>query len=190
MSKLKKLLNKVTKKQIFIMVLILLIAMLIVFLVNKFNTDGMEQTKGVNVYYRTYTKKHGWSRWSKNGVTSGNKKDDILNIQVKVKPKKKGEVTYNVFSKKWSGNTEKIKNKKIKGIKFGLAGSVNVRYRVCYRTYNDKNKWLEWSCDGITNGNIKKNVKAIELKVIPKGVMKYKFLKDYSTSNYGASIGF
>lgn len=190
MGNVKKILKRVTKKQIVVMVSILLVAVLIVFLVNKFNTDGMMQTKGVKVYYRTYTKEHGWSMWTKNGKTSGNKKDNILNIQVKVRPKKKGEVTYNVFNKKWSGNTENLKNKKIKGIKFGLAGSINAGYRVCYRTYNDKNKWLEWSCDGIVNGNAKKNIKAVEVKIIPKDVMKYKFLRDYSTSNYGTSEGF
>ena len=150
----------------------------------------MEQTKGIKVYYRTYTKENGWSKWSKNGLTSGNKEDDILNIEVKVKPKKQGGVTYNVYQKEWSGNTEKLKKQKIKSVKFGLVGKMYRKYDVCYRTYNETNKWLEWACDGEISGNKTKNIKALEVKIIPKNVIKNDYLREYNSTSNNSNVGF
>ena len=39
------------------------------------------------VYYRTYTVENGWTKWSKNGKTSGDGKHDITAIEIKVKAK-------------------------------------------------------------------------------------------------------
>ena len=189
--KIKELINKDNIKKILILgLLIFAVVFMIVFMVRKFNTDGMEQTKGAKVYYRTYTKENGWSKWSKNGLTSGNKNDDILNIEVKVKPKKQGSVTYNVYQKKWSGNTKKFQDQKIKGIKFGLAGKMYRKYDICYRTYNEKNDWLEWSCDGEISGNKDKNIKALEIKIIPKNVIKNDYLRGYNSTANNANVGF
>ena len=189
--KIKEIFNKDNIKKILILgLLVFAVIFMIVFMLKKFNTDGMEQTKGIKVYYRTYTKENGWSKWSKNGLTSGNKEDDILNIEVKVKPKKQGGVTYNVYQKEWSGNTEKLKKQKIKSVKFGLVGKMYRKYDVCYRTYNETNKWLEWACDGEISGNKTKNIKALEVKIIPKNVIKNDYLREYNSTSNNSNVGF
>ena len=191
LTKIKEIFNKDNIKKILILgLLVFAVIFMIVFMLKKFNTDGMEQTKGIKVYYRTYTKENGWSKWSKNGLTSGNKEDDILNIEVKVKPKKQGGVTYNVYQKEWSGNTEKLKKQKIKSVKFGLVGKMYRKYDVCYRTYNETNKWLEWACDGEISGNKTKNIKALEVKIIPKNVIKNDYLREYNSTSNNSNVGF
>lgn len=191
LTKIKEIFNKDNIKKILILgLLVFAVIFMIVFMIKKFNTDGMEQTKGIKVYYRTYTKENGWSKWSKNGLTSGNKEDDILNIEVKVKPKKQGGVTYNVYQKEWSGNTEKLKKQKIKSVKFGLVGKMYRKYDVCYRTYNETNKWLEWACDGEISGNKTKNIKALEVKIIPKNVIKNDYLREYNSTSNNSNVGF
>ena len=191
LTKIKEIFNNDNIKKILILgLLVFAVIFMIVFMIKKFNTDGMEQTKGIKVYYRTYTKENGWSKWSKNGLTSGNKEDDILNIEVKVKPKKQGGVTYNVYQKEWSGNTEKLKKQKIKSVKFGLVGKMYRKYDVCYRTYNETNKWLEWACDGEISGNKTKNIKALEVKIIPKNVIKNDYLREYNSTSNNSNVGF
>ena len=183
MGNVKKILKRVTKKQIVVMVSILLVAVLIVFLVNKFNTDGMMQTKGVKVYYRTYTKEHGWSMWTKNGKTSGNKKDNILNIEIKVKSRTPGNIVYSVYNSngKWQRDNipgTKIKNNEIQGLKVSLISTLSRKYDVLYRFYID-GKWTNWYSNGY-NSEIKKSIKAIDIKILPKNANLNNYLRDYN----------
>ena len=185
------------KKLILIIVTAIILVTLIVIIVNKFNNDGMENSGILNVYYRTYTKEKGWSKWSKNGITSGNKKDNILNIEVKTK---RGEqVVYTVLNEENYSydetdgmyNVDLSKgNYNVKGIIVDLTDSINKKYDVCYRTYNEENKWLNWSCDGQVSGNNDKVVKSIEVKIIPKNVIKYEYLKDFSRNINSTNYGF
>ena len=177
------------KKLILIIVTAIILVTLIVIIVNKFNNDGMENSGILNVYYRTYTKEKGWSKWSKNGITSGNKKDNILNIEVKVKKKEKGLVVYRVYTinEDWSEEEYSIENKMkeatITGIKMGLTDTIGKKYSICYRTYNEESKWYNWACDGQASGNKEKEMKAIEIKVVPINVVYRDYLKDYKNAS-------
>ena len=164
----------------------------------QIKTDGMKSANEATVYYRVYTKENGWSRWSKNGITSGNKKDNILNIQIKTKSKYSGITTYKIYNKNWSkyydskteeGNFKKIKNSNIKAIKIFNDSELRKKYQICYRTYNKTNKWLNWVCEDEISGNINENITAIEIKQIPNNVIKNEYLKDYDLIEI-SNIGF
>lgn len=184
LTKIKEIFNKDNIKKILILgLLVFAVIFMIVFMIKKFNTDGMEQTKGVTVYYRTYTKEHGWSRWSKNGVTSGNKKDDILNIEVKVKSKTNGDISYRIYNSdgKWQKNKtfgSKTKTEEIQGLKLTLIGTLSRKYDVLYRFYVN-GKWTNWYSNGY-NKEIKKTIKAIDIKLLPKDANLNKYLRDYN----------
>ena len=172
----------------FIIGLILLLVLILFVIVFKPKTDGMVNSGITNIYYRTYTKENGWSKWTKNGLTSGNLKDNILNIQVKVDKKTKGEARYRVYSEKnnWSdeyGSNASILNQNITGVRFGLSETKSKTSNICYRTYNKENEWMEWSCDSEINGNKNENIKAIEIKIVPKESSLEDYLKDYSKKN-------
>lgn len=183
--------KKVLSKKEFCLLIIALLVLvsslinLIIFNINNSNK--------VTVYYRTYTKENGWTKWSKNGETSGNKKDNITNIQVKAKTNKKGLIGYRLYNSKikWSDSysyLDKIKAQTINGVKIGSTEDIYKKFDVCYRTYNGKNKWLEWTCNGFPSGNKKENIKAIEIMVLKKDSLKYDYLKNYNGSNNESSI--
>ena len=186
--------KKIGKKKLFLLILALLvIIILIVVTIKNLNTDGVENKGILKVYYRTYTKEKGWSRWVKNGKTSGNELNDIKNIQIKIKQGKDDKVVYRFYDTKWSKEyniNTKIKNRQIKAIKLGLTSKLSRKYDVCYRTYNNDNKWLEWSCNGGINGNKNRSITAIEVRIIPRDIVKYDYLKDYNKSEFDSSIGF
>lgn len=183
--------KKVLSKKEFCLLIVALLVLvsslinLIIFNINNSNK--------VTVCYRTYTKENGWTKWYKNGETSGNKKDEILNIQVKAKTNKKGKIGYRLFNNKnkWSEEYsfgDKLNANVINGIKIGSTEDIYKKFDVCYRTYNEKNKWLEWTCNGYPSGNKKEKIKAIEIKVLKKGSLKYDYLKNYNGSNNESSI--
>ena len=107
-----------TKKYILAVLAIIVLLLCIIILFNN-RSDGMENRGILNVYYRTYTKENGWSKWSKNGLTSGNMKNDITKIEVKIK-NKKGKVGYRIYNKnKWTKeyySRDEMKNLVINGI--------------------------------------------------------------------------
>lgn len=191
-NKIKEIIISDSFKKILILGLLLIGVILIsIPIINKINSDGMTQTKGVKIYYRTYTKEKGWSKWSKNGKTSGNKKYDITNIEIKVKSRTEGTITYSIYQKgKWNDNSSQLKNKNINGIKISLGGKLRRKYNVYYRTYNDKDKWLDWTGTAGISGNAKKTIKAIEIKIIPSGAYQRSYLKDYNNTLNGQSLNF
>lgn len=191
MKKIKKLFEN----KLILVFLLLILAVGCFFLVKNLKTDEMENSGITKVYYRTYTKEKGWSSWSKNGITSGNLKNNILKIQVKVKNTKEGNIKYRTYdiNNNWSkelDNNSKVKDSEITGIKMALSGSLRRKADVCYRTYNDDNKWMEWSCNDIINGNISQDIKGIEIKIIPKNVVLRDYLKDYNNVSKKENIGF
>ena len=58
------------RKKIFISVIAVSIFIIALLAILNSKNDGMENTKKVSIYYKTYTN-NGWSKWSKNGITSG-----------------------------------------------------------------------------------------------------------------------
>ena len=68
--------------------------------------------------------------------------------------------------------------------------SLNKKFDICYRTYNKKDKWLSWTCNGNISGNINENITALEIKIIPKNIVKYDWLKDYNKTLKASSIDF
>ena len=194
--------KKDNKKEIFfterilILIAIFIISISLVALIihSKNNGKGVIFTKNIKVYYRTYTENGGWSSWSKNGKTSGNLKADIKNIEIKVKKKNMGSVVYRITDGKELSEENDInasfKKQDINGLKVGLTDTLKKKYDICYRTYNKKNKWLEWTCNGEYSGNKDENITGVEIKIIPKNSIKYDYLKNYNESNNYPSIGF
>ena len=180
---IKKILKN--KKVLISLAVMVLIIIFIIFIFNSKN-DGMENTGISKVKYRTYTKTSGWTKWHKNGLTSGNLKTSITNVEINSK-----DDIYNVqyyFDGKWSDNNDS--NKNIQGIRILNAASFLKNYDVCYRTYNKKDKWLNWTCNGSISGNINENITGIEIKTIPKKIIKSDYLKDYIENSNESYIGF
>ena len=178
------------KTNIKLLMLAIICLVLFSILIIRLVTDDGTSKKGiVNVYYKTSSSNKILNSWKKNGKTSGNKKSDINKIEIKTKGN--DYVDFNIYS---SGTwVHKVDNKKLEGIqaiKVALIDDYYKKYYICYRTYNEKNKWLEWTCNGEISGNSSQNIKAVQVKIIPKNVIKKEYLKDYEkTSNY-SSIGF
>ena len=161
------------------LILLGLIASLLIF--NKLNTDKMNNNKIYNVKYKVY-QNGKWSKYSKNGMTIGDKEHPIQNLEFKYKTEK-GYIYYLAYTEDW---TEQIYNninptpEKIYGFKINSSNILYKKYDICYRTYNKKDKWLNWTCDGEISGNKKEPITAIEVKMIPKKVIKFDYLKDYN----------
>lgn len=145
--------------------------------------DGMNNDGIMDIYYKAYTKE-GWSKWSKNGLTSGSlsKSKPIKKIQLKLGFGNKENVTfeeYNNKRKKWiEGNNKKYDS--IQGIKITGTNNILNKYDIYYRTYNSKNKWMQWGSNYSMNGNSKYDILGIQIKIIPKGVILSEYLKDYN----------
>lgn len=177
-----------SKKRICIVFAIIFIALFT--LVNLFDND-----KVMNIKYRIYTKESGWSSWCKNGTTCGNKKDKIKGIQINTSESNPIIYDYYTLDKEWdnsfTSNGNKTEDDDIYGIKMSLYHGTSKYYDICYRTYNNKNEWLEWNCTNeMISGNKDIPISAIEIKIIPDDVVKSDYLKNYNFSENESSIGF
>lgn len=181
------------KKILFLAFIIIVILIIIIFkLTNYLLSDKMRNIGVLTTYYRTYTQNNGWSKWSKNGVTSGDFENKILNVQVKLS--KKQAVVYDLYSNgKWINNQNLSDSNKngINAIKASLYYENSKKYDLCYRTYNKSSKWMGWVCDkkGIS-GNKNSYMTAIQFKTIPKNVAKEDYLKDYNLNSDKRNLGF
>lgn len=171
-------------KKIFLSILVFFIIILIIFLI--FNeSDKMENTGIAKISYRVYTD-NNWSGWKKNGITVGDKKNNIKQIEVKFN---EDITSFDYYCNgKWSIENKKRKN--VTGIRIINSAYFLKKYDMCYRTYNTKNGWLNWSCNGTISGNITESITALEIKVIPKNVIKSEYLKDYIENKNSNMIGF
>lgn len=161
-----------------IIILLALIISLIIFY--KLDTDGMNNSGIFTIKYRVY--QDDWSRYSKNGMTAGDKENPIQNLDIKIN-EKQGLVYYNTYTNKWSEQNYKASTdnaNQIFGIKINTSNVLHKKYDICYRTYNKKDKWLNWTCNGGLSGNNEEAITAIEIKMIPKGTVKFDYLKDYN----------
>lgn len=184
MDKIKKFLNKIGKNLYFKIIIITVIIILIILLLLHQKNDGMEQSGIDNVRYRVYTD-GDWSKWSKNGVTVGNKESNINKVEIKMKDDLPTVNYY--YNNDWYESNEK--NNNITGLRIINSAYYLKKYDVCYRTYNNKNKWLNWSCNGSISGNIDEPITALEIKIIPKNIVKSDYLKNYIDNN-SKMIGF
>lgn len=181
------------KKILFVIFITILFINVITFrLINYLLSDKMKNTGTLTTYYRTYTQKNGWSKWSKNGVASGDFENKILNIQIKLS--KNQAVAYDLYlDNKWINNQNLSDSNKndINAIKASLYYENSKKYDLCYRTYNKSNKWMGWVCDkkGIS-GNKNRAMTAIQFKTIPKNVAKEDYLKDYNLNSDKRNLGF
>lgn len=176
MENIKKYKNKI----IFgiIVILMLIISMIIFY---KYDNDGMNNSGIHNVKYKI-SQNDEWTKYSKNGMVVGNKENPIQNLSIKMN-ETDGRIFYNVYTNKWSEQNYQAMDenvKKIYGLKIGISNTLRKKYDVCYRTYNKKDKWLNWICDGDISGNKKEPITALEIKIIPKKVIKFDYLKDYN----------
>lgn len=169
------------KKYIIFGAAIIFMLIVSILIYNGVNTDKMVNKGIYKVKYKV-SQNDKWSKYSRNGITSGNMKDAIKNIDIKIKNSKKGSIYYSVYTGSWSDQIFQSTDlkKEITGIKIGITGSLYKKYSVCYRTYNKKDKWLNWTCDSNTSGNKEEPVTAIEIKIIPKKAVKFDYLKDYN----------
>lgn len=187
-NEIKKVIKKIGKKKMLLILAFILIIIFILFLViaKPFENDKMENAGIKNIKYRVYTK-DGWSKWTKNGITAGDKKHKIKNVQIKVSFKNNdSKLDYYLYNNgKWVSDLD-IKNnlKNIRGFKLAFMDQkLMKKYNICYRTHTKNSNWLNWSCDGATNGIINEDINALEIKIIPKNVIMRNYLKDYEENN-------
>ena len=173
--------NKFSKKIIIIILgILVIIAGCVIFVVCRLNNDGMNNKDIYNIKYRVY-QNGKWSKYSKNGVTIGDMENPIQNIEFKYNDKK-GSIHFHAYINDWTEQIYKpLKNSvdNIYGIKIGDSDTLYRKYDICYRTYNKKDKWLNWICNDMISGNIEEPITAIEIKLILKNSDKKEYLKDY-----------
>lgn len=134
---------------------IICVLILVSFVLMNLTNDGMNNDKNIKLYYKTYSNK--WTLWSRDGLTSGNKVNNISNIKFKIRCKNKCSIKY-----KYSNNKLDVKIDK----------KLSKKYIFCYRTYNKK--WNNWICDKSSNLG---KFSAFEAKIIPKNVEKSDWLR-------------
>lgn len=182
----KKVINYIDEnyKKIFIFVFTIIIVVFMIFLI-IYKNDETENAGIANIRYRVYID-NNWGRWKKNGITVGDKKNNIKQIEVKFNEDITSFDYY--YDGKWSLENKKRKN--VTGIRIINSAYFLKKYDMCYRTYNKKNEWLNWSCNGAISGNSAESITALEIKVIPKNVIKSEYLKDYIENENSNMIGF
>ena len=161
---------------------ILLLLVISIFIYNNFSNDGMNNKGIYNIKYRVY-QNGKWSWYTKNGMTIGDKEHPINNIEFKYK-ENKGLIHYHIYiDDEWTEqlyNSINTNEKNLTGIKIGDSNVLYKKYDICYRTYNKKDKWLNWTCNDKMSGNKDEPITAIEIKLIPKGSDKKEYLRDYN----------
>lgn len=170
-----------TKNYIVIGAIIILVIVATMILLNSLDNDGMNNRNIYNVKYSVY-QNGKWSKYSKNGMVAGDKENPIQNIDFKIK-ENKGRIYYYTYTNDWSEqifDTKESISNQIYGLKINITDTLYKRYVVCYRTYNNKDKWLNWGCNGEISGNKEEPITAIEVKIIPKGSLFFDYLKDYN----------
>lgn len=165
--------------------LLILVIILIIILFKIIS--GIVETKQRFISYKIYTEKAGWSSWKQNGEKSNNIYDEnIKKIKFKLSKFNKESLSYSIFTEngsKWSDQyryNESIKKQNITGIRISPTSGMIKNYDICYRTYNKKNGWLEWACNDEISGNKTEKIYAIQVKIIPKNVIKNEYLQDYN----------
>ena len=95
----------------------------------------------------------------------------------------KGLIHYHTYTDEWTEQMYKPFTENLNyiyGIEISGSDILYKKYDICYRTYNKKDKWLNWTCNDEMSGNIKEPITAIEIKLIPKVSDKKEYLRDYN----------
>lgn len=180
--------DKINKNSIIVILIIILLFIAFISFVIFNKNDGMKQTLIYNIKYNVYISKNGWQKWSKNGLESGKLNHSISNIKFNIKDS--NNFSYDIYLEngKWindlKANSKINNNKNINGIKVYIYKDLYKKYKICYRTYNKKDKWLGWACNGSISGNKNENIELIEVKIIPKNSSESEYLKDYNISDF------
>jgi len=157
--------------------LIILLIAILVFLssIGFFVTKTIINNSKPSVYYRTYTKEDGWSKWAKNGEVCGND-HYITALQIKVKTHEYGFVKYNVLTNDWlktdKSTNEVAGNKKdiVKGTRIKITDNLAKKYKIFYRVTANTKEWNDYA-DGYLRAfyKITKNgpepIKYIQIKI-------------------------
>ena len=162
--------------------LIILLIAILIFLssIGFFVTKTIISNSKPSVYYRTYTKEDGWSKWAKNGEVCGND-HNITALQIKIKNpflnkiiymSKVGDELYNTGYVENNNVSGDMKNDiKVVKIKFDkeLEKKLDVKYRVAIIKKN-LHTWVEnnqFAMGDNTNNKID-SVRYIQIKIEKK----------------------
>lgn len=162
-----------------ITIILMLVLSMLIYYIN--DSDKMNNKGIYNIKYKVFQNEK-WSKYFKNGITVGDKKNPIQNIEFNIN-KKYGIVYYKTYTNEWSKQISVSLDDKpnlIYGLTINRTNILRKKYNICYRTYNKKDKWLNWACDGEISGNKEEPITALEVKIIPKGAVKFEYLKDYN----------
>ena len=173
--------KKIGKKE-----LVLLILAIIVFLsaFGYFCYNEIPKLIKPKIYYRTYTKEKGWTKWSKNGDFSGDGINAIQNIEIRVKANMPALVNYEIYQdNKWNvvemlGKKKKIKIKDVYALKSVLTSDIENEYEVFYKTCI-KGKCYGWGNSLTISGNKTKPITKIQMKILSKKSKINEYIKDY-----------
>lgn len=175
------------KKNLIIIVFTLILLVLLVWFLSIMFSD--------KVYYRTYSKEYGWTKWVKQGNISGVEGADILKIQVKIEKhsKKNGKVFYKTyyndeFQENYvcCGESNSNGKYKIEGIKMMFSDDYYNKYDIYYRTYTKKHGWLKFAKNEQISGSKGEAIQMIQINYVKKG--KKNNIKE--NTNKSTSIGF
>lgn len=185
---MKKMVQKIDKNLIVKIVSMIAIIVIFNFIYVLVNNDKSI----VNVYYRAKVN-NKYTNWSKNGKSINNDKT-IEDLNIKLSSTKEGNVLCKLANKKGEFIDIHYTNSKsfdgVYATRIYLSRVLEKKYDICYRTYNQKDKWLDWACNGEISGNKKYKVRNIKIKIIPKNVLKSEYLEEYKKNIKGKSKGF
>lgn len=150
---------------IIVLIFIILVALISVYLYNETNVRGLQ--------YRIYNE-DGWSKWYSSDQIAGEENKKITAIEIKIDSEKSGHIIYNTYSAtdnfdnndSYDGDTAGNKKDSLYGIKISLTDDLYNNYKVYYRTYNKKDKWLDWTTDYNISGNNEVNIEKIQIKMM------------------------
>ena len=177
--------EKLKNKKLWLLIAcIIVVIVLIILFIPSLKTDGMRNDASIKFYYKVHTK-NGWSKWSYNGIISGNLKDPIDGIKFKNNSLTSGKVYIKTnTNKKWNSVdcTEKetcLYKNNINGIKASMLGMIDKKYDIYYRVHTKKDGWFTWTSNGIKAGSSNNSVDGIQIKIVPKNAYLKEYLKDY-----------
>lgn len=172
---------KKTKNIYFIIIVITLSCFLFAF--SFYKKNALKSVGIVSIKYKTY----GGNRWGKlvkNGQTSGSEKEQIEKIAFKDLNTKNYGFSYTIYNEKNpSGklyeSNDVAEFEYINGLSISPNSILSKKYDICYRTYNKTDLWLDWTCNDSISGNKKEKITMLQVKIIPKNVIRREYLEDY-----------
>lgn len=159
-------------------ILALLLALLLAFII-RMNFNNTKNIDFPKLEFRVFYDNNKWSFWTKNGSIKGktNSKKYLKNIEIR--NNFSDQIGIEFYKDGSWIEKEDFKSDYITGIRISVFQKFASSYSICYRTYNDSDGWMGWSCNGENNGNKLKKIKSVQIKLIPKRAIKSEYLNDY-----------